>query len=307
MKLKKKERVKQLITELRTYAENDYELHRISVLERDCESLPVVHIIDENTQEFNGQHYHKERRKTGHYDDIHRDVYRYYCGNIPRGYVIHHIDSNPANNSIDNLQLMEASEHNRLHMYQSCVKQCPTCGKEFTARTVTQHYCSYECANANAKKFFKICNVCGAEFYTVNQRAKRCDDCRSKGVTKNWDAIKECYKGICPVCGKKFKKHNETDVYCSKECHNKAREDRAKKRLTKDCPVCGKTFLASHKGQKYCSSKCKKRNTQQRLIGFCEHCQKKFQRKYKEQKYCSIQCANKGKKARGNLTLHFYF
>lgn len=34
---------------------------------------------------------------------------------IPEDYDIHHIDNNPLNNSIDNLQLLKHSEHTKLH------------------------------------------------------------------------------------------------------------------------------------------------------------------------------------------------
>lgn len=47
---------------------------------------------------------------------LHRKVWEEYYGQkIPEGYVIHHIDHNPLNNSISNLQLMTFEDHARLH------------------------------------------------------------------------------------------------------------------------------------------------------------------------------------------------
>lgn len=47
---------------------------------------------------------------------LHRAVWEEYYGQkIPDGYVIHHKDENPKNNSIDNLQLMTIEEHIKHH------------------------------------------------------------------------------------------------------------------------------------------------------------------------------------------------
>lgn len=46
---------------------------------------------------------------------IHRFIFMSVYGNIPDGYEVHHIDENPMNNAIDNLRLIEGSEHLSLH------------------------------------------------------------------------------------------------------------------------------------------------------------------------------------------------
>lgn len=45
----------------------------------------------------------------------HRVVWEAAHGPIPAGFHVHHIDENPANNSLDNLLLVSAAEHRRLH------------------------------------------------------------------------------------------------------------------------------------------------------------------------------------------------
>ena len=65
-----------------------------------------VNIISETKQEFNGVVYYK----CGEYYQrkgirLHREVWKYHNGEIPKGYHVHHIDSNKNNNSIDNLEL----------------------------------------------------------------------------------------------------------------------------------------------------------------------------------------------------------
>jgi hypothetical protein len=44
-----------------------------------------------------------------------RKIYESYYGKIPKGYHIHHIDGNPFNNDISNLQCVSAEEHTKIH------------------------------------------------------------------------------------------------------------------------------------------------------------------------------------------------
>lgn len=48
--------------------------------------------------------------------EAHRLIYRMFRGRIPRGYWVHHLDRNPENNSLANLQLILAGDHIRLHL-----------------------------------------------------------------------------------------------------------------------------------------------------------------------------------------------
>jgi hypothetical protein len=59
---------------------------------------------------------HKTERyyKTGK-EWQHRRVWRQAHGPIPRGYVVHHKDGDGFNNDLSNLELMEKSEHARMH------------------------------------------------------------------------------------------------------------------------------------------------------------------------------------------------
>ena len=46
---------------------------------------------------------------------VHRLVYEYFGTDFNKDYHIHHIDGNKQNNSIDNLECISPSEHNRKH------------------------------------------------------------------------------------------------------------------------------------------------------------------------------------------------
>lgn len=45
----------------------------------------------------------------------HRAIWKYYHGDIPDGYQIHHIDGNKLNNNINNLELISSHQHPKKH------------------------------------------------------------------------------------------------------------------------------------------------------------------------------------------------
>ena len=53
--------------------------------------------------------------KTPTHELVHRLVYKTFVGEIPPGYHIHHKDHNKQNNALDNLELIDPVEHQRLH------------------------------------------------------------------------------------------------------------------------------------------------------------------------------------------------
>lgn len=53
---------------------------------------------------------------------------------------VHHIDQNPANNSIDNLMVLKKTDHLKQHAvkYVDCDMVCPICGKTFVWSALSQ-------------------------------------------------------------------------------------------------------------------------------------------------------------------------
>lgn len=79
----------------------------------------------EKYQFFDGKKFTRDD-KTGYYlcstgDEnnvrkrMHVYVWEYFNGPISKGYHIHHIDGDKSNNDIQNLQMLSATEHERLH------------------------------------------------------------------------------------------------------------------------------------------------------------------------------------------------
>ena len=207
--MKDNEKTQKLIDELKALADNDFERHRIDVLERDLTEPPKVEIIDEKTQKFNGVIYYK--RDCGHYRGnahIHRVVYTYFFGDIPTGYDIHHIDENKANNDISNLIMVTRLEHHKIHGPQSNISglkikeqyTCQNCGKKYEGyRRGHNLYCSDQCRReANSKKNLKNCIICGMSFYARKKNQSCCSqECSQKNALQQQPLLIK----KCPFCG----------------------------------------------------------------------------------------------------------
>ena len=72
---------------------------------------------------------------------------------------------------------------------------------------------------------------------------------------------------ICKRCGKHFEHGNVHTFYCSRECRDANRKERAKAKnkgiqeIEKECLYCGKLFKQMGHKQKYCSMECRKEMT----------------------------------------------
>ncbi len=218
---------------LKNFAENDFELHRIDVLINDLTAPPQVEIIDDTHQTFNGVKYRLDKSKhfVNNSASLHRAVYYYYFGEIPKGYVIHHKDLNPANNDISNLQLLTKSFHHKLHNdIVASEKICIFCGKKYIAQGFSES---------------KFCS----------------SNCRHKYYLHKNSIKKQPVEKICPICGKTFKLKypSSTNKCCSRACSFKLTAKKNRKTTAeKICPVCGKIFKPKYPSSRAvcCSRTC---------------------------------------------------
>jgi hypothetical protein len=73
--------------------------------------------------------------RTSHIVKLHRWIWEQANGPIPEGHVIHHVDGDNQNNSIENLMMVTTHEHARIHqgwvrgMDGRWMKTCPSCGE----------------------------------------------------------------------------------------------------------------------------------------------------------------------------------
>lgn len=64
---------------------------------------------------IHGKTQYKAKQYKGKRIDEHRLVWTKSNGEIPKGYVIHHINGNKKDNRLENLEMMTYDEHNKLH------------------------------------------------------------------------------------------------------------------------------------------------------------------------------------------------
>lgn len=203
-------------------------------------------------QYFNGLKFTRDD-KTGYYLNstirkrMHRYVWEYYYGEIPKGYQIHHIDHDKANNDISNLQPMIHGEHASLHGMQRAKEHYDDMIKNLNnnARPKANewhaseegrkwHKTHYEKTKdkLHAKREF-TCEQCGRKFESQNNGVNRfCSNkCKSKWRRENGldDVERECV-----YCGRKFKinKYRKTKT-CSRSCSNRQRAKDRKNKINK--------------------------------------------------------------------------
>lgn len=105
--------------------------------------------------------------------------------------VVHHIDGNKKNNSIENLELTTASEHARIHRKEmehiECT--CPECGSEFKAiaykvrdnqgkRKKAGPFCGKSCAGKYSQRLGPKKEIKHGTLSAYRYGRCRCDSCR---------------------------------------------------------------------------------------------------------------------------------
>lgn len=95
---------------------------------------------------------------------------------VPKNHVIHHVDFNPLNNSIENLELLTKSEHQKIHYKQFSTEQKEKVKTKLKrAREKSAIWGRSEEGRlhlnrirelVNNKSFAKICPICSCSFNT---------------------------------------------------------------------------------------------------------------------------------------------
>lgn len=201
----------------------------------------IQYLEDGNVAYFNGMRYRKDK-KTGYFlhtvsggrtgSRLHRDVYEYYNGEIPKGYNIHHIDHDKMNNEIDNLLCMEAKKHAILH------------GKE-----LTEEQREWKRRNVIEKAVPKAIE------YQKSGRAREFHKKHYQNMKEKLYVKKEFE---CEYCNKTFIAiNNGQNKFCSNKCKSAWRRQQGLDNVERICKKCGKKFISNkYKKAKFCSIKC---------------------------------------------------
>lgn len=179
---------------------------------------------------------------------LHRYIWYYYNGEIPKGCDIHHIDKNKDNNDIRNLQLLKSSEHKKLH------------GEDGDG-------------TAGKSKEWLVKNL--------NEKARpKAIEWHKSEEGRKWH--KEHYKQhpfkheerelVCEHCGKTYKAmYNSLNRFCSNNCKSAYRRKSGVDNEQRKCVVCGTEFTANKYTKKQtcgrsCASKIAYQNREKRCV-----------------------------------------
>lgn len=166
---------------------------------------------------------------------LHRYVWYCHNGEIPSGFVVHHIDGDKNNNGIENLKLMPVGRHASIHVQMDIIAN-PGARRERFIKN----------AHPAAKKWHK-----SKEGHDWHKRQFEVSlrKCVSEKIIKT-----------CEVCGKKYEvplSNARKSRFCSKKCKAKYRRDNKIDHITKECVVCGETFSSNRYDKTItCSRRC---------------------------------------------------
>lgn len=168
--------------------------------------------------------------KTGYYrcsktgERLHRYVWKYYHGEIPKGYQIHHIDENKDNNDISNLQLIDRRKHAEYHSNMQAKLYHDRMAENLKINAIPK-----------AKEWHGSKD--GIEWHKKHYEAM-----------KDKLHVKEEYK--CKNCEKVFLSNREG--FCSNNCKSAYRRKMGLDNVKKECEICGKEFISN----KYYKTRC---------------------------------------------------
>ena len=191
-----------------------------------------VIVISNTVQKFNGESFylcgayfqHKGKR-------LHREVWRYHNGEIPKGFHVHHKDGNRCNNNPDNLVLIESGAHMSLHMQEQ-----------------------------SRKEKSRACIIKAIESAPAWHGSEQGKEWHSFHGKESWAKRME-NKYVCSYCGKEFFTKSiygkNRNTFCGNNCKSAYRRASGVDNEERTCPVCNKVFIANRYAKKItCGYEC---------------------------------------------------
>jgi hypothetical protein len=162
----------------------------------------------------------------------HRWVWINHNGEIPKGLDIHHIDEDKSNNEIINLQLVNRSDHLKIHW------------EDPEARRKRREFLTQ--IRPLAHKYLR----------SVKGRKRQSEDAKI-----GWTKRKELFI-ICKECGKQRITKISWTIFCSDACDKKWRRKQKMYFIEEICQICNKLFSKCRfSPQKFCSISCGAKNS----------------------------------------------
>ena len=176
---------------------------------------------------YSGERYFSRGRKR-----LHREVWKFNHGGIPKGYHVHHKDENTWNNEIGNLELIEGAEHLSKHMQERM--QEDGFKEELVERMdYARGYANKWHGSEEGKKWHS--EHAKEQFANVKPKAF-----------------------ICMWCGKGFEsKPNGSNRFCSNKCKTAYRYHSGTDNEIRKCKWCGNEFTANkYSKTEFCCRSC---------------------------------------------------
>lgn len=197
---------------------------------------------DGKIAEFNGVTYTRDDF-TGYYLNsttrtrLHRAIYEFAFGKIPKGMAIHHIDGDKRNNEPRNLQLISTVKHAVVHNAEKTQAQRQKRDNIFFSKAVyaakawhsskagrawhLAHYQQMKDRLYSYRKERRVCKACGVQFDAKSAHQLFCSN-KCKAAARRTEGVDDVHR-TCELCGKDFvtNKYRKTR-FCSKTCSNLA-------------------------------------------------------------------------------------
>ena len=165
---------------------------------------------------------------------MHRYVWEYYNGKIPKGYEVHHIDFDRSNNDISNLQLLTRAEHRKLHADLLTEQQ-----REWRRQNMERS------ARPKAVEWHK--SESGLEWHSEHVKQQHENGSFKRNL-------------VCINCGKEYVGtlyKNGGNSFCSNACKSAYRRKNKLDCIERKCIICGNTFMTNkYRPAQTCSRSC---------------------------------------------------
>lgn len=201
--------------------------------------MTIQYVDNGDVAIFDNLSFRKDKR-TGYFLNakthkrLHVYVWEYFNGSIPNGYHIHHKDFNKNNNELENLELLSASEHSKLHSNSWSKERYERQAKILKEKAIPKatewhksedgrewHKEHYE---QMKDKWYKkddfVCLNCGKIFTAVVSGQNKFCSNKCKSAYRRKSGV-DNEKRKCEVCGAEFttNKYSKAKT-CSRSCRN---------------------------------------------------------------------------------------
>ena len=172
---------------------------------------------------------------------LHEEIWAEANGPIPKGHHIHHIDGNPLNNDLDNLEAKSRLDHVRHHLAGTCTERQREHLEEIRPLAAVWHSSpeGLEWHRQHAYTSIRaippvdhVCDQCGATFEAIPKKHNRFCSNNCKSAWRRASGLDDVQK-ICETCGNAFTSNKYAKRRaCSIKCGAKLSGDARRKPVT---------------------------------------------------------------------------